>query len=175
MDVSALSPQVSWGTNPAETIGVDDVVPRASSYMALEGGTPIAGTPIDRVFIGSCSNARLSDLVMAADIVRRAGGRVPGEVIAWVVPGSQQVKRDAEALGLDEVFRGAGFEWRLPGCSMCLATNEEYVGPGERCVSTSNRNFVGRQGPGARTHLASPATAAISALRGAIADPREVL
>ncbi len=173
-DVSSLAPQVSWGTNPGQTVAVDGTVPEDNAYMAVRAGEPIAGTPIDRVFIGSCSNARLDDLVAAADIVRRAGGRVPPSVRAWVVPGSQQVERDAEAMGLREVFEAAGFEWREPGCSMCLATNEEYVGPGERCVSTSNRNFVGRQGPDARTHLASPATAAISALRGAIADPRQV-
>jgi 3-isopropylmalate/(R)-2-methylmalate dehydratase large subunit len=174
LDVSDLAPQVSWGTNPGQTIAVDGVVPEPNEYMALEAGQPIAGTPIDRVFIGSCSNARLSDLRVAADVVRAAGGSVPASVAAWVVPGSQQVKRDAESLGLREVFEDAGFQWREPGCSMCLATNEEYVGPGERCVSTSNRNFVGRQGPDARTHLASPATAAFSALRGVIADPREV-
>lgn len=174
-DVSSLAPQVSWGTNPGQTVPVDGTVPEDTAYMGLRAGQPIAGTPIDRVFIGSCSNARLGDLLAAADIVRRAGGRVPASVRAWVVPGSQQVKRRAEALGLREVFENAGFEWRQPGCSMCLATNEEYVGPGERCLSTSNRNFVGRQGPGARTHLASPATAAISALRGVIADPRQVL
>jgi len=174
LDVSSVAPQVSWGTNPGQTIPVDGAVPEDSEYMAMTAGQAIAGTPIDRVFIGSCSNARLSDLQAAAEVVRRAGGRVPASVQAWVVPGSQQVKRDAEALGLHEVFRSAGFDWREPGCSMCLATNEEYVGPGERCVSTSNRNFVGRQGPDARTHLASPATAAISALRGVIADPRDV-
>ena len=183
LDVDDLVPQVSWGTSPGMTIGIDGVVPasadddelgRARAYMGLDPGAPIAGTPINRVFIGSCSNARLSDLVAAADLVTAAGGRVPSTVAAWVVPGSQQVKRDAEALGLHEVFVGAGFEWREPGCSMCLATNEEYVAPRERCVSTSNRNFVGRQGPDARTHLASPVTAAASALAGRIADPREV-
>ena len=172
-EVSSLAPQVSWGTNPGQTVAVDATVPEDNAYMGLRAGQPIAGTPVDRVFIGSCANARLGDLLAAADIVRRAGGRVPASVQAWVVPGSQQVKAQAEALGLREVFEAAGFEWRQPGCSMCLATNEEYVGPGERCISTSNRNFVGRQGPGARTHLASPATAAISALRGVIADPRE--
>ena len=179
LDVSTLAPQVGWGTNPAMTIAVDGNVPasadeRALDYMGLDAGARIAGTPIDRVFIGSCTNARVSDLTVAAGIVRASGGRVPASVEAWVVPGSQQVKRDAEALGLREVFESAGFQWREPGCSMCLATNEEYVGPGERCVSTSNRNFVGRQGPDARTHLASPATAAASAMRGAITDPREV-
>lgn len=174
LDVSDLAPQVSWGTNPGQTIPVDATVPQDDAYMGLRAGQPIAGTPLDRVFIGSCSNARLGDLLAAADIVRRAGGKVAASVRAWVVPGSQQVKEQAEALGLREVFQTAGFEWRQPGCSMCVATNEEYVGPGERCISTSNRNFVGRQGPGARTHLASPATAAISALKGVIADPREL-
>ncbi|MCU1352777.1 MAG: 3-isopropylmalate dehydratase large subunit [Acidimicrobiales bacterium] len=189
LDVDGLAPHVSWGTTPAHTIPVDATIPdrvdaadaveadawdRALAYTGLEHGAPIAGTPLDRVFIGSCANARLSDLVAAADIVTAGGGRVAPSVTAWVVPGSQHVKRAAEALGLDDVFRSAGFEWREPGCSMCLATNEEYVGPGERCLSTSNRNFVGRQGPGSRTHLASPATAAASALAGAITDPRTV-
>ncbi|MEA3020503.1 MAG: 3-isopropylmalate/(R)-2-methylmalate dehydratase large subunit [Actinomycetota bacterium] len=182
MDVGALSPQVSWGTSPGMTIPIDGRVPdglddgffQARAYMGLDPGAPILGTPVDRVFIGSCANARLDDLVAAADVVRRAGRRVAPSVAAWVVPGSQQVKRDAEDLGLHEVFLAAGFEWREPGCSMCLATNEEYVAPGQRCVSTSNRNFVGRQGPDARTHLASPATAAATALAGSIADPRDV-
>lgn len=189
LDVGELVPQVSWGMTPAQTIPVDDVIPdpadagdaaeaaaweRALAYIGLEPGASIAGEPIDRVFIGSCANARLSDLAAAANTVRAAGRKVAPGVTAWVVPGSQHVKRAAEELGLDEVFLAAGFEWREPGCSMCLATNEEYVGPGERCVSTSNRNFVGRQGPDSRTHLASPATAAASALAGAIADPRVV-
>lgn len=182
-DVSDLAPQVTWGTSPETAIGVGEHIPAptrqadhdALDYMALRAGSPIAGTRIDRVFIGSCTNARLSDLQAAARIVEASGARVPDHVEAWVVPGSQAVKRDAEALGLREVFVDAGFHWREPGCSMCLATNEEYVGPGERCVSTSNRNFVGRQGPESRTHLSSPATAAASALAGAIADPRAVL
>lgn len=182
LDVTDLAPQVSWGTSPGMTIDVDALIPAgpddahesARAYMGLRPGVPIAGTPIDRVFIGSCTNSRLADLQAAADLVVAAGGRVASSVEAWVVPGSQQVKRDAEALGLHDVFLDAGFQWREPGCSMCLATNEEYVGPGERCVSTSNRNFVGRQGPEARTHLASPVTAAASALAGSVADPREV-
>jgi 3-isopropylmalate/(R)-2-methylmalate dehydratase large subunit len=138
--------------------------------MGLSAGRPIAGTRIDRVFIGSCTNARLSDLRNAAQVVR--GRKVAPHVQAWVVPGSQRVKRDAEAEGLDDVFRAAGFEWRDPGCSMCVGANGELVEPEARCVSTSNRNFVGRQGPRARTHLASPATAAASAVAGAIADAR---
>ncbi|MGP0109307.1 MAG: 3-isopropylmalate dehydratase large subunit [Acidimicrobiales bacterium] len=189
LDVDVLAPQVSWGTTPAHTIAIDANVPvrtdaadaaeadsweRALDYVGLAPGDPIAGTPIDRAFIGSCANSRLSDLQVAAAIVEAAGRRVPTSVTAWVVPGSQQVKRAAEELGLHDIFRGAGFEWREPGCSQCLATNEEYIGPGERCLSTSNRNFVGRQGPGSRTHLASPATAAASALAGVIIDPRTV-
>jgi 3-isopropylmalate/(R)-2-methylmalate dehydratase large subunit len=125
---------------------------------------------IDRVFIGSCTNSRLSDLHAAAKVV--LGRKVASHVRAWVVPGSQTVKRAAEEAGLDAIFREAGFEWRTPGCSMCVGVNGDIVAPGERCVSTSNRNFVGRQGPGARTHLASPAVAAASAIAGHITDPR---
>jgi 3-isopropylmalate/(R)-2-methylmalate dehydratase large subunit len=134
--------------------------------MGLEPGVPIAGTPVDWVFIGSCANSRLSDLRAAADVVR--GRSVAAGVSAWVVPGSVAVKRAAEAEGLDRIFRDAGFAWREPGCSMCLAANGERVGPGQRSVSTSNRNFEGRQGPGSRTHLASPSVAAASAIAGAI-------
>ena len=188
IDVSRIQPQVSWGISPEHTIGIDDVIPdpasapdastraawrQACEYMDVQPGTPIRGLPVQRVFIGSCTNSRLADLEVAADIARR--GKVAPGVVAWVVPGSQQVKRDAQAKGLDAVFRAAGFEWREPGCSQCVATNGEYVPPGERCVSTSNRNFVGRQGPGARTHLASPATAAWTAINGCISDPREVV
>jgi 3-isopropylmalate/(R)-2-methylmalate dehydratase large subunit len=140
--------------------------------MGLAPGAPLAGTPIDWVFIGSCTNARLPDLRAAAEVVR--GRRVAAGVTAWVVPGSETVKRDAEAEGLDRLFTEAGFEWREPGCAMCVAANGETVPPLARCVSTSNRNFVGRQGPGARTHLASPAVAAASALAGALADPRSL-
>jgi len=187
IEVGGLAPQVTWGTSPAHATRVDGAVPdpetapdaatrdawrAALDYIGLEPDRPIAGTPIDRVFIGSCTNARLSDLEAAAAVVR--GGRVADGVVAWVVPGSTSVQRAAEARGLDRVFRAAGFEWRAPGCSMCVATNGEIVEPGQRCLSTSNRNFVGRQGPGARTHLASPATAAASALAGRIADPRVV-
>jgi 3-isopropylmalate/(R)-2-methylmalate dehydratase large subunit len=174
MDCSALAPQVTWGTSPEDVIAVDGVIPDAKpatlAYMGLSAGRPIAGTRIDRVFIGSCTNARLSDLRDAAQVAR--GRKVASHVKAWVVPGSQRVKREAEAEGLHEVFRAAGFEWRDPGCSMCVGANGELVEPEARCVSTSNRNFVGRQGPRARTHLASPATAAASAVAGAIADAR---
>jgi len=188
IDVGELRPQVTWGTNPGQVISIDGTIPdpaderdperrreieAALQYMALRPGASIAGTPIDWVFIGSCANSRISDLRAAAEVV--AGRRVAPHVSAWVVPGSEGVRRDAEAEGLDRVFSAAGFEWRRPGCSMCLAANGERVGPGERSVSTSNRNFVGRQGPGARTHLASPAVAAASALAGVITDGRHGL
>ena len=142
----------------------------ALDYMGLKAGAPIAGTPVDWVFIGSCTNSRLSDLRAAAEIAR--GRKVAPGVRAWVVPGSETVKREAVAEGLDKLFTDAGFEWREPGCSMCLAANGEIVAPGQRSVSTSNRNFIGRQGPRARTHLASPAMAAAAAISGAIADVR---
>jgi 3-isopropylmalate/(R)-2-methylmalate dehydratase large subunit len=185
IDVEAIVPQVTWGISPEHVIGVDGHIPdpkeiadparrsaieTALDYMGLEGGAPIAGTPIDWVFIGSCTNSRLSDLRAAAAIVR--GRKVAPGVRAWVVPGSETVKRDAVAEGLDKVFTDAGFEWREPGCSMCLAANGETVPQGQRSVSTSNRNFIGRQGPRARTHLASPAMAVAAALSGAIADVR---
>jgi 3-isopropylmalate/(R)-2-methylmalate dehydratase large subunit len=176
MDCAALAPQVTWGTSPEDVIGVDGIVPDAKpealAYMGLVHGRPIAGTKVDRVFIGSCTNARLSDLRAAAGIVR--GRKTAPHVKAWVVPGSQRVKREAEAEGLDDVFRSAGFEWREPGCSMCVGSNGDLVEPRARCVSTSNRNFVGRQGPLARTHLASPATAAAAAIAGEIADVRRL-
>ncbi len=182
-----VPPTVTWGTSPEHAIGIDETIPspdRASDaaqreawgaaldYMGLEPGRPIAGTKVDWVFIGSCANSRLSDLREAANVAR--GRRVAAGVTAWVVPGSEQVKRDAVAEGLDHVFVEAGFEWREPGCSMCVAANGERVPPGARSVSTSNRNFVGRQGPGARTHLASPAMAAAAAVSGAIADVRRI-
>ncbi len=187
IDASAVRPQVTWGTSPEHTMAIDAAVPDpaaeadpkrrqtmqlALEYMGLAPGQRIVDAPVDRVFIGSCTNSRLSDLEAAAVVVR--GRRVAPNVRAWVVPGSLTVKRAAEAAGLDAVFRAAGFEWRSPGCSMCVAVNGDIVAPGERCVSTSNRNFVGRQGPGARTHLASPAVAAASAIAGRIADPRDV-
>ncbi len=185
IDVAAVAPTVTWGTSPEHAMPVDGVIPdpadgtdaairtarrAALDYMGLEPGRPIAGTKVDWVFIGSCTNSRLSDLRQAAAIVR--DGRVAPGVTAWVVPGSERVKREAEAEGLDRLFRAAGFAWREPGCSMCVAANGEQVPPGARAISTSNRNFVGRQGPGARTHLASPAMAAAAALRGAITDVR---
>jgi 3-isopropylmalate/(R)-2-methylmalate dehydratase large subunit len=187
IDVAAITPQITWGNSVEDTIGIDDRVPdpskapnaaRAQSiaaaldYMGLTAGQPIAGTKVDWVFIGSCTNSRLSDLRAAADVAK--GRKVAAHVRAWVVPGSRQVQRDAEAEGLDRVFRDAGFEWREPGCSMCVAANGEQVGPRQRSVSTSNRNFVGRQGPLARTHLASPAMAAAAAVTGAIADLRRL-
>ncbi len=185
IDVEKIIPQVTWGISPEHVIGVDGHVPdpkeitdparraaieTALDYMGLKPGAPIIGTPVDWVFIGSCTNSRLSDLRAAAEVAR--GRKVAPGVRAWVVPGSETVKRDAVAEGLDKLFTEAGFEWREPGCSMCLAANGETVAPGQRSVSTSNRNFIGRQGPRARTHLASPATAAAAAISGAIADVR---
>jgi 3-isopropylmalate/(R)-2-methylmalate dehydratase large subunit len=143
---------------------------RALDYMGLEPGQRLQGTPVDWVFIGSCANSRISDLRDAAAVIQ--GRRVAPGVTAWVVPGSEQVKQQAQAEGLDQVFLTAGFEWRAPGCALCLAANGERVGPQQRCISTSNRNFVGRQGPQARTHLASPAMAAAAALAGRIVDVR---
>jgi 3-isopropylmalate/(R)-2-methylmalate dehydratase large subunit len=142
-------------------------------YMDLQPGHALAGTRIDHVFIGSCTNARIGDLREAAALVR--GRKVASHVRAWVVPGSEQVRRDAEAEGLAQVFRDAGFDWRRPGCSMCLGANGETLASGVRAVSTANRNFAGRQGPGSRTHIASPALAAASAIAGRIADPREFM
>ncbi|HZR74264.1 3-isopropylmalate dehydratase large subunit [Bradyrhizobium sp.] len=185
IDVNRIIPQITWGISPEHVVGVDGHVPdpaeiadpgrrtaieTAIDYMGLKAGAPIAGTPVDWVFIGSCTNSRLSDLRAAAAIAR--GRKVAPHVRAWVVPGSETVKREAVAEGLDRLFTEAGFEWREPGCSMCLAANGEVVAPGQRSVSTSNRNFIGRQGPRARTHLASPAMAAAAAISGAIADVR---
>jgi 3-isopropylmalate/(R)-2-methylmalate dehydratase large subunit len=185
LDVTHLAPQITWGISPAHTIPVDGRIPdpsqeanngvrvgleNALEYMDLAPGMPVLGLPVERVFIGSCTNSRLSDLQSAARLI--GDQKVAPGTIAWVVPGSQRVKREAEALGLHQIFKDAGFEWREPGCSMCVATNGEFVEPGVRCVSTSNRNFVGRQGPGARTHLASPATAVACAIKGRITDPR---
>ena len=181
LDASAIAPQVTWGTSPEDVIAVDARIPAPASdakrealaYMGLDAGAPLAGTKVDRVFIGSCTNSRLPDLRAAAAVAK--GRKVAKHVRAWVVPGSVATKRAAEAEGLHEVFRAAGFEWRDPGCSLCVGANGELVEREARCVSTSNRNFVGRQGPGARTHLASPVTAAASAIAGAIADPRAFL
>ncbi|MDQ4029640.1 MAG: 3-isopropylmalate dehydratase large subunit, partial [Actinomycetota bacterium] len=187
IDVSELRPQVTWGTTPAMVAPLDGVVPdpsdyddpedqaaveRALAYMALEPGTPIGEIRIDCVFIGSCTNARIEDLRLAAQVV--AGKRVAASVRAMVVPGSAQVKRQAEEEGLDHVFRQAGFEWRNAGCSMCLGMNPDILAPGERCASTSNRNFEGRQGRGGRTHLVSPALAAAAAIAGRFVDARDL-
>jgi 3-isopropylmalate/(R)-2-methylmalate dehydratase large subunit len=149
------------------------VLARTLEYMGLKPGMPLTEVTVDRVFIGSCTNGRIEDLRQAAAVAK--GKRVAQGVQAWVVPGSQQVKLQAEQEGLDRVFREAGFEWRYAGCSMCLATNGDTVAPGQRCASTSNRNFVGRQGPGSRTHLMSPAMAAAAAVTGHLADPRPLL
>jgi 3-isopropylmalate/(R)-2-methylmalate dehydratase large subunit len=189
-DIGALAPQVSWGTNPGMVIGVDESVPhpdefargnenerkaarRALEYMALEPGMPATGIRVDRVFIGSCTNSRLEDLLEASVIVK--GRKVSPSVRAMVVPGSQQVKAAAEKMGLDRVFKEAGFEWRESGCSMCLGMNPDILSPGERCASTSNRNFEGRQGAGGRTHLVSPVMAAAAAIEGHFVDVREWL
>jgi 3-isopropylmalate/(R)-2-methylmalate dehydratase large subunit len=185
VDVESLHPLVTWGTRPDMVVPVDGAVPdprraandversameRALEYMALAPGTPITDVTVNRVFIGSCTNARLEDLRAAARIAR--GHHVSGGVQALVVPGSQRVKAAAEREGLDRVFREAGFEWREPGCSMCLGMNPDILKPGERSASTSNRNFEGRQGRGGRTHLVSPAMAAAAAIRGHFADVR---
>jgi 3-isopropylmalate/(R)-2-methylmalate dehydratase large subunit len=178
IDVNGLAPQITWGTSPEHVTSIDGTVPAdadeaACAYMGVERGQHLSSLAVDHVFIGSCANARLSDLIAAAEIVR--GRTVATSVRAWVVPGSERVGHDAERIGLDDVFRAAGFEWRAPGCSMCVGINGDIVGPGERSVSTSNRNFVGRQGPRARTHLASPVTAAASALTGFVTDARTLL
>ena len=179
IDASELSPQVTWGTTPGMVTDVTRAVPaprdegeqRALEYMALEAGTPMAEIALDRVFIGSCTNSRIGDLREAAEMVR--GRRVATSVDAMVVPGSSQVKEQAESEGLDEVFRAAGFDWRSAGCSMCLGMNPDIAAPGERVASTSNRNFEGRQGRGARSHLVSPKMAAAAAIEGHFVDIRE--
>ena len=184
-----IRPQVTWGTSPEMVVAIDGKVPdpakeadpvkregmeRALQYMGLNPNTPVQEIAIDKVFIGSCTNSRIEDLRAAADVLQ--GRRVAANVkLALAVPGSGLVKRQAEAEGLDKVFIAAGFEWREPGCSMCLAMNADRLAPGERCASTSNRNFEGRQGPGGRTHLLSPAMAAAAAIAGRFADVREVL
>jgi 3-isopropylmalate/(R)-2-methylmalate dehydratase large subunit len=178
VDASAISPMVSWGTNPAQVVGVAGAVPepstdgeeRALEYMGLQAGTPIEEIRLDRVFIGSCTNSRIGDLRAAARVVE--GRKVAGDVYAMVVPGSVQVKAQAEREGLDEVFKAAGFDWRGAGCSMCLGMNPDILAPGERCASTSNRNFEGRQGRGGRTHLVSPEMAAAAAIEGRFVDIR---
>lgn len=183
LDVSAMKPMVTFGTNPGMVIAIDEPVPapsgndkafaKALEYMQVEPGKRLAGTPVDVVFIGSCTNARLSDLEAAASIVK--GRQVADNVRMLVVPGSQHIKTEAEAKGLDEIFKAAGAEWREPGCSMCIAMNGDTVAAGRLAVSTSNRNFEGRQGSGARTVLASPLTAAASAISGSVADPRQLV
>jgi 3-isopropylmalate/(R)-2-methylmalate dehydratase large subunit len=179
VDASALSPMVSWGTNPAQVVPVTAAVPepssegeeRALTYMDLQPGTPVQDIRLDRVFIGSCTNSRIGDLRAAARVVE--GRKVASDVYAMVVPGSVQVKLQAEAEGLDDVFRTAGFDWRGAGCSMCLGMNPDILKPGERCASTSNRNFEGRQGRGGRTHLVSPEMAAAAAIEGRFVDIRD--
>jgi 3-isopropylmalate/(R)-2-methylmalate dehydratase large subunit len=181
VDLAGVAPQVSWGTNPSQVAPITGAVPepgdetdeRALAYMGLTAGTPLREITVDRVFLGSCTNARIEDLRAAAAVVR--GRRVSAGVRAMVVPGSAQVKAQAESEGLDAVFRDAGFEWRGAGCSMCLGMNPDILQPGERCASTSNRNFEGRQGAGGRTHLMSPAMAAAAAVTGRLADVRELV
>ena len=188
INVENILPQVSWGTNPAMTTDVTGIVPypeeyakgdpneekaakKALEYMNLKAGTPITDIVLDRVFIGSCTNSRLDDLKEAASVIK--GKKVSKNVKAMIVPGSQNVKREAEKLGLDKIFKDANFEWRNSGCSMCLGMNPDILAPGERCASTSNRNFEGRQGTGGRTHLVSPIMAAAAAIEGHFVDVRE--
>jgi 3-isopropylmalate/(R)-2-methylmalate dehydratase large subunit len=190
IDVSKLAPQITWGTNPSMVIDITDSIPypdeyshgndglkkaalRALNYMDLTPGVPITNIDVDRVFIGSCTNSRLQDLIEASNVVK--GRTVAPNVRAMVVPGSQLVKTQAERIGLDEVFKDAGFEWRDSGCSMCLGMNPDILSSGERCASTSNRNFEGRQGTGGRTHLMSPVMAAAAAVKGKFTDVREML
>lgn len=188
IDCATIAPQVTWGTTPEHVAGVGERVPdpaslsdakrregvtQALNYMGLEPGMPLAGIPIDVAFIGSCTNSRLSDLEAAAQVVK--GRKIAPGVRGLVVPGSMSVKREAEARGLHEIFRAAGFEWREAGCSMCVSINDDVVAPGARCIATSNRNFENRQGPRSRTHLASPVTVAAAALAGHITDVREGL
>ena len=188
LDAAQIRPQVTWGTSPEMVLAIDDRVPdpdkerdavkrgaieRALTYMALEPNKAINDIHVDKVFIGSCTNSRIEDMREAAAVVRRVGGRLAKNIkLALVVPGSGLVKAQAEAEGLDQVFKAAGFEWREPGCSMCLAMNADRLEPGERCASTSNRNFEGRQGAGGRTHLVSPAMAAAAAMTGHFVDVR---
>ncbi|MBN8493115.1 MAG: 3-isopropylmalate dehydratase large subunit [Burkholderiales bacterium] len=190
LDAAMIRPQVTWGTSPEMVLSIEDRVPdpdkekdankrgaieRALTYMGLEPNKPLADVHVDKVFIGSCTNSRIEDLRDAAAVVRKVGGKVaPNVKLAMVVPGSGLVKAQAESEGLHEVFRAAGFEWREPGCSMCLAMNADRLEPGERCASTSNRNFEGRQGNGGRTHLVSPAMAAAAALAGHFVDVRRI-
>lgn len=187
IDASTLSPYVSWGTNPSQVVPISGSVPdpesflepsqreaaaRALSYMGLKAGTPITEISVDTVFIGSCTNSRIEDLRLASGVVK--GKRVASGIRALVVPGSQKVKAQAEAEGLDKIFLDAGFEWREAGCSMCLGMNPDHLSPGQRAASTSNRNFEGRQGKGGRTHLVSPAVAAATAVAGHFATPDQI-
>ena len=187
LDAARLVPHVTWGTNPAQVAPIDGIVPdpdsfaeagerdaaaRALAYMGLTAGTPLRDVAVDTVFLGSCTNSRIEDLRAAATVLD--GRRVHAGLRALAVPGSHRVKAQAEAEGLDQVFRAAGFEWREPGCSMCLAMNPDKLSPGERCASTSNRNFEGRQGRGGRTHLVSPAVAAATAVAGHFATPTDL-
>jgi 3-isopropylmalate/(R)-2-methylmalate dehydratase large subunit len=188
LDAATIAPQVTWGTSPEMVTTIEGRVPdpdrerdpivregieRALTYMALEPNTAMTDIRVDKVFIGSCTNSRIEDLRAAASIVR--GRRKAANVrLALVVPGSGLVKQQAEREGLDRIFTAAGFEWREPGCSMCLGMNDDRLGPGERCASTSNRNFEGRQGPGGRTHLVSPAMAAAAAIAGHFVDVRRL-
>jgi 3-isopropylmalate/(R)-2-methylmalate dehydratase large subunit len=187
LDGSLITPQVSWGTNPGQVMAMDDNIPdpasfdepsqqesaaRALEYMGLTAGTPIREVIVDTVFIGSCTNSRIEDLRAAAEVAR--GRRVKDGMRTLVVPGSWVVKAQAEAEGLPQVFMEAGFDWREPGCSMCLAMNPDKLAAGERCASTSNRNFEGRQGRGGRTHLVSPAVAAATAIAGTFATPADL-
>jgi 3-isopropylmalate/(R)-2-methylmalate dehydratase large subunit len=189
LDASLISPQVTWGTSPEMVLGIDGQVPdpdkekdanqrgaieRALVYMGLEPGKALDDLFVDKVFIGSCTNSRIEDMREAAAIVKTLGQRVAKSIkLALVVPGSGLVKAQAEKEGLHEIFKAAGFEWREPGCSMCLAMNADRLEPGERCASTSNRNFEGRQGAGGRTHLVSPAMAAAAAIHGHFVDVRK--
>jgi len=187
LDGGALTPFVSWGTNPGQVVSIDSVVPdpsqfanlndreaaaRALKYMNLQAGTAIRDIPVDTVFIGSCTNSRIEDLRSAARVLD--GRHIAGNIRGLVVPGSMRVKAQAEREGLDRVFTAAGFEWRSAGCSMCLGMNPDQLAPGERCASTSNRNFEGRQGKGGRTHLVSPQVAAATAIAGTFATPADL-
>ncbi|SJZ86993.1 3-isopropylmalate dehydratase large subunit [Vibrio cincinnatiensis] len=186
LDATEIKPQVTWGTNPGQVIAVDEKIPspdsfsdpvekasaeKALAYMGLEAGKSLSDYQVDKVFVGSCTNSRIEDIRAAAAVAK--GRKVAPHVQALIVPGSEQVKAQAEAEGLDQIFIDAGFEWRLPGCSMCLAMNNDRLGPGERCASTSNRNFEGRQGRAGRTHLVSPAMAAAAAIAGHFVDIRQ--